>query len=224
MKTISLHEQFDLLRAKIESLVKPSVVIVVSSACPGDGKSVTAFGLATSFGSSGYRTLLVDANHVQPSLLDDRAPTSLEAIASNGPRNYARSVVDAPYGLLSIVKESLRSNASRVSLSRMLDVCRENYEVIIIDSAPLMESNIAMTLSKLSDGMLIAIRAGRSVKRADRDLIHALETQRLPVIGTVTIEATAIRDFEKRLERRPATVSTLPTADGATRHRSSAAI
>jgi Mrp family chromosome partitioning ATPase len=225
MKAIPIEDQFDLLRAKLEGAVKTSAVIVVSSACAGDGESATAFGLAKSFASSGYSTLLIDSNYLNPTVAQDRAPLSLEAIATNGPRSFARPAFDGPYATISLVKESLRRNASRPALSRALDACRESYQVIVVDAGPIVDSNIGMMLAKLADGILLSVREGRSIKRADHEVVRSIEMHELPVLGSVTISKTTIRDFKNALDRPPVGVAAFPAADGAaSRQRSSAVV
>jgi Mrp family chromosome partitioning ATPase len=224
MKSVPIEEQFDLLRAKVEAIVKTSAVLVVSSACVGDGKSATAFGLAKSFGLSGYNALLIDASHVNPTLPEDRAPVSLEALATNGPRSFARPALDGPYATLSLVKESLRRNASRPALARALDACRASYQIIVVDAGLLIDSNIAMMFAKLSDGILLTVREGRGIKRSDHEVVRAIEMHDLPVLGTVTMSNATIKAFKNGIETRPLGVATLPTADGSTTRQRSAVV
>jgi Mrp family chromosome partitioning ATPase len=222
MKTAIVDEQFDALRSKIEAAVETPSVILVSSACAGDGKSVTAYGLAASFSASGYRTALIDANHLSPTLGDERGPVSLEQFAGSGPVNFARGSSDGSFGVISLINDSVRRNASRPTLARAVNACRESYEILIIDTAPLGDSSLAMMLANQADAIILAVREGRAIKRADHDLIKSIDASGLPTLGTVTIDPKMIAEFKASLDGRRASVTTLTTVEALARARTAA--
>jgi polysaccharide biosynthesis transport protein len=227
MKEAFMDEQFDSLRTKLEAALETPAVILVSSACIGDGESALAHGLAATFSASGYRTALIDANHLTPAMapptmVEDRAPASLEQVASSGPRAFARSSPDGNFSAISFVEETLRRNASRPTLSRAIKACRESYEVVIFDASPLVESNFAMMLANQADGIILAVREGRAVKRGDHELIKALGAFDLPTLGTVIISPKMIREFKAHVEQRRTAITTLSPVETQTRTRTAA--
>ena len=219
MISSQMDEQFDQLRARIEAAVEAPAVLMVSSACPGDGKSITAYGLAASFAASGYSTAFIDANHLSPTLDAERGPVSLEQFTRSGPANFATAAPSGSYSSISLVNETVRKNASRLVVSRAVEACRSSYEVVIIDAGTLAESNLAVMLAKQADGLILTIREGRAVKRADHDLIKLLADSDIPTLGTVTIEPRMISEFRSIAEPSRAAFTTVTSVETQPRPR-----
>jgi len=158
-------------------------VLLVASASPGDGKSMTALNLALVLGRSyGRRVLLIDGDLRRPSLhriagvanrsgltdaLQARADVRLEVVP------ITETVTLLPAGPAD--PDPMRSMSS-VRMKRVIQEAAQRFDWVIIDSAPLGAVADASVLATLVDGIVFVVRAEHSqypaVKKAMQTLGH----------------------------------------------------
>ena len=167
-------------------------VILVSSPQSGDGKSTTASNLAISLAHAGRKVLLIDADlrrptqhHIHgfdrelglPHVLKDILPLRRAVQASrveNLDLLLAGPEVSNPAELL----------ASH-HLARCLDEMREAYDVVIIDSPPLLAVADPSIIAAAVDAIMLVVRT-TSTCRPDVDrTVELLKTLGTPVLGAV---------------------------------------
>jgi Mrp family chromosome partitioning ATPase len=168
----ALKTQFQYLRARVESDLKTPAVVVVTSASAGDGKSITAIGLAEALRQVGHRVALVDASAV-----DESSRPAL------GPAPGANS------GLYVSGLRFDRDNPfeSREHVRSLVRDTRGEFDFTIIDAAPFIRNSVAMLLASTVDGVLIAVRLGRSPTDEDVLMMRALDQARANVLGVVAV-------------------------------------
>jgi Mrp family chromosome partitioning ATPase/uncharacterized protein involved in exopolysaccharide biosynthesis len=166
-------------------------VYSVTSPAPGDGKTSMIIALGLSFAESGDRTLLIDLDLIGRGLSlhfgHPAAPSLADAAAGRG--DLASLVQPSSFDRLSVLPAGLGDDLriSRLSpevVSRMVELFRNDYETILIDSGPILGSIESGLLAPAVDGVLMVV--GRNqlrplVKRA-ADQIHAVGGQ---VIATI---------------------------------------
>jgi capsular exopolysaccharide synthesis family protein len=149
-------------------------VFVVTSARPGDGKTTLAASLALVAAKAGRRALLVDADlctagasrmfrltgqdGLAELIAGDRQLAEVIATAGANP-NFHFLAAGAPGNVLT-ARSGLES---AVGLFRRL---REEYDLIVIDSPPVLAVADAMTLSAQADAALFAVRWGLTPRAA----------------------------------------------------------
>jgi len=154
-------------------------VVQVSSPNPGDGKSTMAANLAIAIAQSGKRILLVESDFRRPRVhrlfgIDcDVGVTTVIAGESELSDAIQSTVVEN----LSILPCGRRpSNPSEILSSQryaeLVDVLREKFDYVIIDTPPLMAVTDPAVVAPRVDGVLIAIRIN---KRSQHDCIYATE-------------------------------------------------
>lgn len=163
---------------------------VITSASSGESKSslVTALGIALA--ESGKRVLIVDADLRHPSLAD---LTQLEGAV--GLTNVLLGSITLSEGvqpwalpeLHVLTAGTVPPNPGQVlaseAMKRFLDDAQESYDVVVVDSAPLLSVTDAKWLGHMSDGALIATRYERTSVRALRKVVEAMESATVPVLG-----------------------------------------
>jgi polysaccharide biosynthesis transport protein len=184
-----------------ESARSNGKVYTVTSPTAGDGKTSLALSLGMSFTSSGAKTVLVDFDLVGHAL-----STRLGATAEQGlghhlvfPNGHAL-VADTPVPRLSLVAagtEDVRfhSRVGREAFSAMIEGLRNQFDIVIIDTGPILgslESNIAVSVA---DGVVMVVGRGQLGARV-REAISRATQLGARVSGMVFNRAYAM-DFNR---------------------------
>ena len=189
-----IAESFRCATASLLLQGKHSGVILVTSLNPADGKTTVASNLAIALTGGSRRVLLIDADRRRARLhsIFRRSNTRglsdlLEAGCTSGVGEF---VLDTPVPNLFILPSG-KSQPSTVDLlysDRMASIvqqCRESYDLVMIDTPPVLYLPDARILGRLSDGVILVLRAGRvrsdSVIAAER----TLRRDGIPVMGTI---------------------------------------
>ncbi len=176
-------------------------VIMVTSGHMGEGKSAVAMNLAESFARNDYRTLLVDADLRQPVLFQEyglrrgQASDLLDFLQNpSGSHMVARIPLGGKQRLDIVPSFQVSSQAAEV-LSRGFDACvdlwSQEYDVIIIDSPPVMAVADALTIAPYCTGTVLAVnmrRADRRPVRATIELLQRLGVRLLGIAATMVTE------------------------------------
>jgi tyrosine-protein kinase Etk/Wzc len=166
--------------------------IVVASPGPADGKSTTAANLAITFAQQGQRTLLIDAD-LRRAVLDrafnvSRSPGLTEVIVGESPVDDAVHATEIPN--LSILASGRfpPNPAELLGSSRMQEILHEakaRFDVVLLDSPPLLAVTDAAVLSTMVDGVVLVIRAERTKREAVRRAIGHVRSVRGRFLGAV---------------------------------------
>jgi succinoglycan biosynthesis transport protein ExoP len=170
--------------------------LVVTSATPGEGKTLTAANLAVTLAYDGLRVLLVDCDIRRPRVHGmfrvPRAPGLMEmltttATAGSPPPQAIRQTGIA--GLFVLTCGALPSNAANLlSGTRMrvlLQELREQFDMIVLDTPPVLATADAGIVASLTDGVLLVVRAGATDRNAAQRACQHLGNVGARVIGTV---------------------------------------
>jgi receptor protein-tyrosine kinase len=162
-------------------------VIVVTSALPEEGKSTVASSLAYASALTGKRTLLIEADLRRPSLAErvgaKTAPGLADRLArkislqdavqqmSVGPaqsRNGdGEGPPDGPAHSFDVITAGTRTPSPAEllgsdSFTEMLKEARESYDLVVIDSSPLMVAADTMEIVPQVDGVILCVRHKRT--------------------------------------------------------------
>ncbi len=141
--------------------------VLLASALAGEGRTCVALNLAGALARARQRVLVVDCDLANPSvlrLLGIDAPLGLsEAVHRGlGPNSAALRVQPAAFNILP-TREKVQHTAELLASPRfheMLQLCEPDYDFILFDSSPLLESADANLLAGLTDATLLVIRPG----------------------------------------------------------------
>lgn len=185
---------YRLLEHRLIALGDPRV-IAVTSAEPGEGKTTCAANLALVLSEeTGSRVLLVDANLPRPGIGDlfgfeptDSFMIKLLRSEEAAPPHAVASVSGIRLQLAALhptVAQGKRLD--RMLFGAAMQELRRMYDYIIIDTASVLESADANSVSVCADGVIVAARSGRSRKSSLSRALDQLKPAR--VIGTVLID------------------------------------
>ena len=166
--------------------------LLVTSAMPSEGKSITALSIARHFSIMGLKVLIVDADLRNASLhkwfgLDN----------SVGLTNYLTSNCSPPnaiqrtdlVNLFFMSSGPLAPNAADLlassRLRSLLSVGSEMFELIVIDGPPVIGIADALLLSNAAAATVFVIAAGQTRIGPVRNALKRLKLARAPIIGAI---------------------------------------
>ncbi|MDF3297631.1 polysaccharide biosynthesis tyrosine autokinase [Streptomyces tropicalis] len=166
-------------------------IIVVTSSVPGEGKTNTAVNLALSLAEAGVSTCLVDGDLRRPcvastfGLVQDAGLTTVLI----GQARIEDVMQQAEGRLAVLASGAVPPNPTELlSSGRMTEVLNEladTYEVVIVDTAPLLPVADTVGLASLAQGALLVVRAARTSRDQVRTAAASLDRVGVRVLGTV---------------------------------------
>jgi capsular exopolysaccharide synthesis family protein len=174
--------------------------LLVTSAAPGEGKSVTSLAIARHFANMGLRVLLVDADLRNPSMhrklgLDHSIGLSSYLSNERSPPETFQAT-DLP-SLTFMASGPLPTNAADLlagpRLLSLLSVGMETFDLIVLDSPPIMGLADGPLLSNAAAATLLVVSAGQTRSGQVRGAIKRLRFARGPVIGAALTRFDASR-------------------------------
>jgi capsular exopolysaccharide synthesis family protein len=166
--------------------------IVLTSAAPSEGKTTIAAHLAIANADRGKKTLIVDGDLRRPSIHTKFGLTQQEGLSNvlTGELPWQDVVVPVEgRPNLSVLPAGLGSHRAAdligPRLSTLLDEFAKEYDLVILDSPPLLGFAECLQMATAADGVLIISRAGETRRRAVAEVISVLNRVRANIIGVV---------------------------------------
>ncbi|MDB4906951.1 MAG: hypothetical protein JWO05_1735 [Gemmatimonadetes bacterium] len=166
--------------------------IVVASATSGEGKTTTAANLAVTFAQQGRRVILIDGDlrrarqhevfgmPLEPGLTD--------FLIGNVPIERAIRATDSA-GLSLIPAGKLPPNPLEFlagdRMRELLVLLRERFDVVIIDTPPILATADASVLATFADGVVLVTHAGKTQRQTARLAAEQLRTVGARFLGAV---------------------------------------
>lgn len=172
-------DQYRMLRYAVERACpsEQSRVIAITSAVPGDGKTLTAVNLAGAIAKAGQaRVLLIDA--------DLRRPSIAQVLGRSG-AHRAWGLVDAildrrlsleqiawrlePFNLSVATSRRPQSDTYELlasgRLGELIGEARQRYDYVVLDTPPVLPAPDSRLLAQWIDGYLIVVAADKTPRR-----------------------------------------------------------
>jgi protein-tyrosine kinase len=183
-------ESFRLLRTNLGLDSAHGKVLLVSSPQAGEGKTTVAVNLAMVVALQGMKVLLIDGNLRHPGIaavfdLADGEGLSEFLTREDEEKSYiveAENVYVLPGGTPSVISAEILSSPR---LKELLKKARQNYDVIIIDSAAVMDWADTRILARNTDGVLMVLQSNHSNLDLARESKQVLEAVGARVEGFV---------------------------------------
>jgi len=166
-------------------------VLMVTSADSGEGKTTTACNLAAVMAQAGRRVLLLDADLRRPSVHHSFGLSNRTGLSSLLIREVevVDAVQEALVGLDVIPSGPVPPNPAEmlgsVRMQELLIELKGRYEVVIVDTPPLLPVTDAQVLAAAADGVLLVLRSGRVHRDHARRAKTLLEQAGANVVGAV---------------------------------------
>ena len=185
-KSNVICESYRTLRTGIEQAVGSGKVVVFTSPDPGDGKTFTSLNVALAF-SWGRRTLVMDGDFRRVSLRKAFRKAPVEGIMDylqdekGSWRDYVVKDIapNLDYMPAGHVSENTTELLETGKVEAILDEMRNDYDMVIVDSAPVNHVVDTILLAKQADAVAIVARTSRTSTQALRYAINRLHTSHL---------------------------------------------
>lgn len=187
----------------LADVTHPLRCIGVTSAAPGDGKSMVTSNLATLYAVSGMRTLVIDADVFHSALTGRLVQSRTSASESERAMEpLAAQVTYVPalqFDLLPSQVFNARDLATPRNMTALLNEL-DGYEVIIVDLPPFTSGVHGLAVAPVLDGVLIVVEWGKTPLDLMVELSRFLQITKSAVIGVVM---TKVRTLSTRQYRKP---------------------
>ena len=167
-------------------------VIQVSSPAAGDGKSTLALNLSISLAMSGKRTILVESDFRRPKVHKLTAVENKYGIVDvlRGDAELADAVQSTSVESFFVLPCGSRPKnpaelLSRPEYERLLEVLREKYDYVIVDTPPVLAVTDPTSIAPRVDGVLLAMRLSRHTRDLGRRTLEQLRDVGATVSGIV---------------------------------------
>lgn len=191
-KSISA-ESYRTLRTNIQysSFDKEIKIIVVTSSEPGEGKSTTSGNLALSFAQAEKKTIIIDCDLRKPSIHKNFRISNLIGLSDViiGKEKVKDAVHEYNDYLSVLSSGKLPPNPSEMlgskAMTNLLELLKEHFDIIILDSAPLQAVTDAQILSTKADGTILVVRAEKTKRESVIQAKALLEKVGTKILGIV---------------------------------------
>ena len=173
----------------------PPKTILFTSASNSEGKTVSALNTAIVFAHTGAKVLLVDVDLRRPRChrvlgLDNRLGVT-EALAGTNLVGELIRETDID-GLSLLTAGTIPPNPSELvgseKMREMLARMANEFDLVVLDSPPLMPVTDAMLLSTMVDGVVLVVNSSKTAKQHARAACARLEFARAKVFGVLLNE------------------------------------
>lgn len=204
-------EAYKTLRTNLDltGLKKFGNCIVITSSAPQEGKTQTLCNLAIAFAQSGQKTLIIGSDFRKPVIYKlfgiPRSPGLSEVLIGNVAwKDAINTTTDMLLGKLEydrIIKTKGIENLhimtcgehtptpsellSFPEMSELLKELKQNYDLILLDSAPTLPVTDSAILGAKADGAIIVYQAGKTSRNALLRAKIQLENVNVRVLGIV---------------------------------------
>jgi capsular exopolysaccharide synthesis family protein len=209
--------------------------ITVLSGGPGEGKSTTTFNLGWVCAQSGMKVLMIDGDIRRPNLHN---ALQIENTLGLGEYLAGQASLDELIQSTSIPNMEVLTAGnlgpedlggfSRARIASLLEICRPNYDVVLIDSPPVLGISDASVISQEVDVTLLLIQHRRYPRNVSQRAKRVIEDVGGKLFGVILNNVNIKTDdnyyyyagystqygYKKRTPRdgshRPATAPTIP--------------
>lgn len=187
-------ESYRVLRTNLRfvSVDKAVRTITITSALPGDGKTLTTANLGIALAMDGVRVALVDADLRHPMLhrLFDLGRTSgLTSVLTREATLDAALVASGIEGLSVLPSGPVPPNPTELVSTQALSSLNEDLltrvDIVLMDTPPVLAAADAALTAARCDGVLLIVRAGVTDRRLALRAREALDHVHARILGTV---------------------------------------
>jgi len=176
------------------SRAKSGQLVMVTSALDGEGKTTLVANLALTLATIGARTILVDADLRNPELTRSLCPRARQGLmdVAIGEATLRNAILVDPVTRLSILPSPPTASAAAVTdfvfsagMAAIFDALRPHYDIIVVDTPPLMPLADSHALAELADWIVLTVGWDRTPRDVLARAVEHLDPVHDRILGTV---------------------------------------
>ena len=177
---------------RLTDVDNPPKVLSILSTVPSEGKSTLALWIGQMEAMAGKKVLVIDCDLRRPSLhtrLNLPNDSHLVSVVSNE-CSLEEAIVELPKtGLRVLVGTHLEGTALDVISSKriedIIEEAREKFDLVILDSPPILAVAEARVISRLSDKVIYAVRWNKTPKELVKTGLRVIHQSKASLAGVV---------------------------------------
>jgi len=170
-------------------------VILITSAGPSEGKTLTSTNLAITMAQAGSRVVIVDCDMRKPkvhkmfNLSRDKGMSSV-LVSNDLESKLDEVVIHADIPNLDVIPcGPIPPNPSEIigsqKMKRIMELLQEKYDRIIVDSPPITAVTDSTVLAKFVDGVMLVVHAGVTPRQVVKTGLEQLQGVEANILGAV---------------------------------------
>jgi len=175
-------------------------IIAVTSPGPGEGKTTVVSNMAITIAESGRKVLIIDADLRRPRMHtifgieknEGFAELMVHAKANgNGSVRRAPTVCQTQFEGVFVLPSGATGdlNLSQVfhspEIPALLDKLSEQFDLILIDTPPMIQFSDARLMARFADGLILVVRSGITARESAVIASEQLARDNINVLGTI---------------------------------------
>jgi len=186
-------------------------IIAVTSPGPGEGKTTVVSNMAITIAESGRKVLIIDADLRRPRMHTIFGIEKNEGFAElmmyskangNGSVRRAPTVCQTQFEGVFVLPSGTTGdlNLSQVfhspEIPALLDKLTEQFDLILIDTPPMIQFSDARLMARFADGLILVVRSGITARESAVTASEQLARDNINVLGTI------LNDWDARANLR----------------------
>lgn len=188
-----ISEAYKTLRTNIQysSFDKKIKTIVITSAEMAEGKSTVAGNIALTFAQNENKVILIDCDLRRPTVHKNFKTSNLLGVSEVllGEISLEEAVKKHSANMYILTSGKIPPNPSEMmaskSMTKLIEELKNEYDIIILDTAPVNVVTDAQILGTKVDGTILVVRAGRTKREAVIEAKGHLNKVGVNILGTV---------------------------------------
>jgi capsular exopolysaccharide synthesis family protein len=189
-----ITEAYRTIRTNLQfaSAVDDIKVVLMTSALPSEGKTSTVSNTAVVTAEAGKRVLLIDADMRKPQVHQRFQISNLRGLSTVLIREGGLEDCIAPSqteGLFLLPSGPIPPNPSELLASKrfaeLIQDCQEQFDLILIDSPPVLSVSDALVLTRTADGVVFVLDAQGTNRKLAQKAVGALQQINARILGVV---------------------------------------
>ncbi len=185
----------------LSNVDKPPRVILLTSAVPGEGKTTVAVSIARLAARNGKKAVVIDCDLRRPATGKALGVTKFDfgmVEVLTGEKSLEQCLQKDPRSSLQVLPVKLKSGnppdlLGSQAMEKLVATLRANYDLVILDSAPLLPVHDTRILARLVDATVFVVRWEKTPRDAARNAARILADIHAPLAGVILTRANTKR-------------------------------